>query len=157
MLVLRGAPALSDFRLRKLRRADRRHRRTVTLYAEFLPLRRAGADLDAAELAVLERLLRYGPRLAGAGRGRTLDPGGPAAGDHLALVVQGHGHRPQLRAHRMRRLERGTAYCLDTGGRAITAQDLERAAAALHDRMTQAVLFDQEEAHGCSITPTRAP
>jgi len=64
MLCLRGAPALSDFRLAKL--ATRLREAGVPdtdLYAEFMHFVDLAAPLDDAQSAVLERLLRYGPSL----------------------------------------------------------------------------------------------
>ncbi len=66
MLTLRGAPALSDFRLNKLQ-----HRlcgavgRPLGVYAEYVHFAELNQSLSSDEQDVLDRLLRYGPHLAG--------------------------------------------------------------------------------------------
>jgi len=152
MLVLRGASALSDFRLRKLQgRVAAALGADARLSAEFVHLADLERDLDAAEGAVLERLLRYGPRLPSqAPAGRLLlvvpRPGTISPWSSKATEIARNCGLTMVR-----RLERGTAFHLDTGdlgtGAAVpAAADLLRAAALLHDRMTQAVLFDLADA-----------
>ncbi len=63
MLILRGAPALSDFRLKKLaRRLETLLGRPISVYAEFMHFAELSQPLDAAEGEVLQQLLRYGPQ-----------------------------------------------------------------------------------------------
>ncbi len=146
MLTLRGAPALSDFRLQKL---QERLRAATGLdlrpYAEFMHFVDAGRDLTGDEPALLEGLLRYGPSLpAQAPTGRLVlvvpRPGTISPWSSKATDI---AHNCGLTA--IRRLERGTAYYLE-------AQDppddeaLARATAVLHDRMTQVALLDLSEA-----------
>jgi phosphoribosylformylglycinamidine synthase len=141
MLCLRGAPALSAFRLVKL---------TQRLWAEGLPDARLSAvlvhfaelsrDLAVEELAVLERLLRYGPApdfdrepagrlLLVVPRPGTISPWSTKATD----IAQHCG----LEA--VKRLERGVAFHVDAP--ALDEVALATAAALLHDRMTETVLF----------------
>lgn len=64
MLTLRGAPALSDFRLQKLQ--ERLRAATgleLRVYAEHMHFVDSEGELTTDELAVLEQLLRYGPSL----------------------------------------------------------------------------------------------
>ena len=175
MLVLRGAPALSDFRLRKLeRRLVAATGRELQLYAEFRHFVELEQALDEGELATLERLLRYGPRLF------SHEP----AGELLLVVPRGGTISPWSSkatdiAHncglaKIRRIERGIAYWLDTrpeeilgkvtGGMGplelgrngvvhdvnppepLTHAQRRAAMAILHDRMTQRVLCDEEDA-----------
>ena len=149
MLVLRGAPALSDFRLRKLQaRIAAAIGAPVTLSAEFLHFADLDRDLDAAELAVLERLLRYGPSLA-----RTRPRSGSRSWWSRGPAPSRPGRPRPLRSRAIAGLRRcgGWSGARPTvwtpAGKTLTAADLELAAAALHDRMTQAVLFDPEQAH----------
>ncbi|SDY41724.1 phosphoribosylformylglycinamidine synthase [Allochromatium warmingii] len=147
MLVLRGAPALSELRLQKL--ADRLHEltgQTIRPYAEFVHFAQVTAELSAEERAILERLLRYGPHLP------THEPIG-----RLVLVVPRPGtispwsskatdiaHNCGLKS--IQRLERGTAYYLASDADEIDGATLGALAAALHDRMTQVVRFDLDAA-----------
>ncbi|HSQ07127.1 MAG TPA: phosphoribosylformylglycinamidine synthase, partial [Chromatiaceae bacterium] len=146
MLTLRGAPALSDFRLQKLQ--DRLRAATgleLRLYAEFMHFADLGQELTGDEHRVLERLLRYGPSLpAHAPQGRLVlvvpRPGTISPWSSKATDI---AHNCGLTS--IRRLERGTAYYLeaDTG---LDGDAMAQAAAALHDRMTQVALLDLAEA-----------
>jgi phosphoribosylformylglycinamidine synthase len=147
MLVLPGAPALSEFRLRKLEgRLAAVLGQRPRVQAELVHFADLEQSLYAAERAVLERLLRYGPQRP---------PESPVG--ELVLVVPRPGtispwsSKATDIAHncglgKIRRLERGIAYYLD--GLAGTPGDgqVRAAAALLHDRMTQIALFDLEDA-----------
>ncbi|MCG6967406.1 MAG: phosphoribosylformylglycinamidine synthase [Chromatiaceae bacterium] len=145
MLILRGAPALSDFRLNKLQqRLAGVCAGSLQLGAEFMHFIELDGELNAAELQVLERLLEYGPA-----HGDTREAG------QLFLVVPRQGtispwsskatdiaHNCGLTA--IRRIERGIAYWID----GVDMDGTLRAAIAaqLHDRMTQMVLVDMADA-----------
>jgi len=142
MLTLRGAPALSAFRLQKLQ--DRLRVATgvdLHLYAELMHFVDARGDLRGEDLAVLERLLCYGPSLpAQAPEGRLVlvvpRPGTISPWSSKATDI---AHNCGLSL--IRRLERGTAFYLSAGA-TLDGEAFGRAAAALHDRMTQVALFD---------------
>ncbi|WP_295590906.1 phosphoribosylformylglycinamidine synthase [uncultured Lamprocystis sp.] len=147
MLVLRGAPALPDSRLSQLAgRIAAVLGRPVTLYAEFVHFADLDRPLDPAERVVLERLLSYGPSLPGQApvgqlilvvpRPGTISPWSSKATDIAANCG--------LAA--VRRLERGTAFYLDFDAPDMAAADRARAAAVLHDRMTQTVLDNPADA-----------
>jgi len=147
MLILRGAPALSSFRIAKL--LD-----TLTpldpdlsdIYAEFLHFVDLDGALDERERYVLDRLLKYGPTI------ETREPEG-----QLLLVAPRPGtispwsSKATDIAHncglgRIRRMERGIAFYLKSRGDAFDADRLRALAKPLHDRMTQTVLFEPEAA-----------
>ena len=149
MLKLRGAPALSDFRLQKLRQrlADRLGR-PVEIRSEFIHLVELFETLTADEEQVLRRLLTYGPPL--------YDP--PPRG-HLLFVTPRPGtispwsSKATDIAHNcgltgIERIERGVAHYLegDLDEAALTA-----AAALLHDRMTETVFRDFDEAEALFV------
>ncbi len=144
MLKLRGAPALSDFRLQKLqKRISEKLGKTVEIYAEFLHLVELFETLDSRQLEVLNSLLEYGPALTvhepeGAlilvtPRPGTISPWSSKATDiaHNCGLVN------------IERIERGVAYYLqgELGGQALAD-----AAALLHDRMTESVFYDLDDA-----------
>jgi phosphoribosylformylglycinamidine synthase len=146
MLILSGAPAVSDFRLAKLlssvrervgpvERLDSRHVHVVDI----------GRGLEPGELRVLEALLSYGPRSS---------PDAPSG--ELLLVVPRIGtvspwsskatdiaHVCGLDA--VRRIERGVAWYL-AAPRPLTGDEWQAAAAVLHDRMTETVLRSTDDA-----------
>jgi phosphoribosylformylglycinamidine synthase len=144
MLVLRGAPALSDFRRDKLvRRLHEECDIDARLSARFFHFVDTERPPTEAEQAVLERLLSYGP---------THDVGDDPAGQ-LFLVVPRPGtvspwsSKATEIAHncglqKLRRIERGIAYVVD----GVTAATSDAVAALLHDRMTEAVLADFDAA-----------
>jgi phosphoribosylformylglycinamidine synthase len=143
ILQLRGARALSDFRLAKLLPQLLRLPPALrSLRAEFRHFIEFEQAPSSAEAALLERLLRYGAT-----------PEAPQRGDALVLVVPRLGTVSPWSSKAtdiarncglasVRRIERGTAYWL-SGARADAPL-----AALLHDRMTETVLegFDAAQA-----------
>ncbi|MEN8175194.1 MAG: phosphoribosylformylglycinamidine synthase, partial [Pseudomonadota bacterium] len=147
MLILQGPPALSDFRLKKLSlRLAQELGREVSVYAEFMHFACFEQVPDENEKAHLERLLHYGPRLR---RGTT-------AGAFLLVVPRPGTISPwstkateiarNCGLRDLERLERGVAYYLGSSDAHPGAGELQKAAAALHDRMTETVLYDFKEA-----------
>jgi len=147
MLTLRGAPALSDFRLQKLRtRLADATGRAMEPYAEFMHFAELDQTLDEGEQLTLERLLRYGPRLPGhalegqlvlvAPRPGTISPWSSKATDiaHVCGLTK------------IVRLERGVAHYLRVEGAELEDAELVVAAAVLHDRMTQVALYELADA-----------
>ena len=145
MLLLRGAPALSEFRLQKL--VDDLNRSGLSvkaLYAEFLHVAELKAELDSHESDVLGRLLQYGPHREGhvpagellvvAPRPGTISPWSSKATDiaHICGLAK------------VQRIERAVAYYVQ-GDSAIAPDVLVKIAARLHDRMTQSVFSDTAE------------
>ena len=142
MLELAGAPALSDFRLDKLLRALRAiDPRVDAVSARFMHFADLQRPLSDREQAVLERLLTYGPRR----------PAAAASGQQLLVVPRPGTISPWSSkatdiAHvcgldAIRRLERGTEYSIASTS-LLEPESLLALAAALHDRMVEAVLLD---------------
>ncbi|MBT8430415.1 MAG: phosphoribosylformylglycinamidine synthase, partial [Gammaproteobacteria bacterium] len=145
MLTLRGAPALSDFRLNKLlMRLTGIVGDDIGLSADYVHFVELDGELGEADLQVLEQLLDYGPaHEASSEEGRvflvvprpgTISPWSSKATD----IARNCGF------DRVRRIERGIAYRVSGGvpDKAMQAQ----IAAELHDRMTQIVLTDMAAA-----------
>ena len=112
--------------------------------ARFVHFVALDGELGADELAVLEALLHYGPRAAA-------EPGS-AEGD-LMLVVPRPGTISPWSSKatdiaricglaKVRRIERGTAFFLS----GVKAENAEAIRAALHDRMTEAVMSRLDDA-----------
>ena len=144
MLILRGAPALSAFRHGKLLEQLTSKVPAVTgLYAEFAHFADVDGALTADEEQVLARLLKYGPSvpvqepsgrlLLTIPRFGTISPWSSKASDIARNCGLG----------KIRRLERGIAYYVSG---ALSDADAQQAAAVLHDRMTQLVLSNLEDA-----------
>ena len=144
MLQLAGAPALSAFRLAKLRaRLTTLEPRVKGLDARFIHFVDVERALTAAEAGILEGLLTYGPRIEAAlkeGEGEsvivvprpgTVSPWSSKATD-IALVCG---------LNAVRRIERGIVYRVLASER-LGRDRLAEIAPALLDRMTEAALFD---------------
>jgi phosphoribosylformylglycinamidine synthase len=155
MLVLRGAPALSKFRHKKLLNQLRALLPTIDdLYAEFVHFADSDA-LDNKEMALLERLLQYGPSeekhqpkgelILVVPRPGTISPWSSKATDiaHNAGLTQIH------------RLERGVAYYLS--GVELSEAERQALASQLHDRMVEVVFTKLEQAEQLFIEEEPRP
>jgi phosphoribosylformylglycinamidine synthase len=155
MLLFRGAPALSSFRIERLLAAERRVAPAIRgIHAEYLHFVELRRDLTPAESAVLERLLD-----ADAGRASPEAPG------QLLLTVPRPGTISPWSSKAtdiarvcgldaIVRIERGRAWRIDSGT-ALAPATLAAVAAALHDPMTEAVMTDAAEA--ARLFETHAP
>jgi phosphoribosylformylglycinamidine synthase len=154
MLPIPGPPALSDSALQKKLDRLRLHNAGVTaLYAEFVHFVDSASPLGAAERAVLDKLLQYGPSR----ERRTL------AGGRSLLVVPRLGTISPWSSKatdiaricglaQVRRIERGVAYGIE--GR---VDDDGALRADLHDRMTESVLERHQDAAALFATAQPAP
>ncbi|MFM8480488.1 MAG: phosphoribosylformylglycinamidine synthase, partial [Gammaproteobacteria bacterium] len=146
-MLVRGAPALSGFRIKKLLARLREVNPAVdsidSRYVHFIDCER---DLDALEIRTLESLLRYGPRSVAAEgsathalwvvpRPGTISPWSSKATD-IARVCGLVG---------VRRIERGIEYRI-VSRVTLDAAALRTLAPLLHDRMTEVVLDDVAQA-----------
>ncbi len=143
MISVRGARALSDFRLAKLlARLQTVQRGVRGVSAEFRHFVEAGSAIEGEPRRILERLLRYGE-----------PPAEPPVRAQLFLVVPRLGTISPWSSKAtdiarncglgaVRRIERGICYYVDS------AETPDRVALAplLHDRMTESVLGSLEEA-----------
>ncbi|WP_339079809.1 phosphoribosylformylglycinamidine synthase [Pseudomonas sp. TMP9] len=144
MLILRGAPALSAFRHGKLLEQLTSKVPAVTgLYAEFAHFADVTGVLNAEEEQVLARLLKYGlsvPVQEPSGRlflsiprFGTISPWSSKASD----IARNCG------LAKIQRIERGLAYYVSGE---LNATQVQQVADLLHDRMTQLVLDNLQDA-----------
>lgn len=140
MLILSGAPALSDFRIEKLKAALAGSIPTLEgVSAQYIHLVDTAAELDAERSEVLSQLLQYGPRaefVASQGlsffvvpRPGTISPWSSKASD----IAHNCG------LDMIARIERGVQYCFDIDGE-LNAEQRSILLAAIHDRMVESVL-----------------
>ena len=146
MLILRGAPALSAFRHSKLLAQLSLKVPSVTgLYAEFAHFADTTGELTSDEQQVLARLLKYGPSVP------VQEPSGrlflvlPRFGTISPWSSKASDIARNCGLAKVQRLERGIAFYV--AGQFSDA-DAELIGAALHDRMTQIVLGNLEQASG---------
>ncbi len=145
MLKLRGAPALSAFRTRKLLTALQAAVPAVKdVYAEFTHFAKLSASLSEEQQQVLDRILRYGPKAEVKEPSGTLFLSVPRPGtiSPWSSKATDIAHNCGLEA--IERIERGIAYYVQADN--LSADETAQLQALLHDRMTQAVLSDLDEA-----------
>ncbi|HEY8538827.1 MAG TPA: phosphoribosylformylglycinamidine synthase, partial [Steroidobacteraceae bacterium] len=147
MLILPGAPALSDFRNARLLATVRARVPEVTrLTARYVHFVQVARELSADERHVLEALLTYGPRVERQREERgalvvvtprlgTISPWSSKATDiaHVCGLTA------------IERIERGIAYRFEAGTQ-LDEATLHRIAPLLFDRMTETALFAFEHA-----------
>lgn len=154
MLELRGAPALSDFRLNKVLHKLQQTQSAVTeVYAEFIHFAELNTTLEERELHVLERILRYGPKA------QVREPFGekfivvPRFGTISPWSSKATDIAHNCGLQGIQRLERGIVYYVN----GIDADARDDVAALLHDRMVELVLADSQEAVGLFSHAEPAP
>ncbi|RMG51666.1 MAG: phosphoribosylformylglycinamidine synthase [Gammaproteobacteria bacterium] len=146
MLILPGSPALSDFRLQRLRDQVREIVPGLRgLEARFVHFVHSELALDTDQMATLERLLDYGEEAPSAlpvgelllvvPRPGTISPWSSKATDIL--------HNCGLTL--IERVERGVAWLIDHET-PLTAEQFAAISALLHDRMTETVMRSLDDA-----------
>ena len=146
MEILRGAPALSDFRVTKLLEACKKNQLPVSdIYAEFMHFVELDGQLTAAQQDELKQILTYGPTIAEhtpeglllliTPRPGTISPWSTKATDIA--------HNCGLNA--IQRIERGTAYYVAVDG-TLNDEQLQVLKSLLHDRMMEVVFAKMAEA-----------
>ncbi|MCY7294575.1 phosphoribosylformylglycinamidine synthase [Alteromonas sp. a30] len=157
MLTLRGAPALSGFRIEKLLHALQAMGLPITsVSTHYMHFAHLSADLDAQETELLKTLLTYGPKLNDSQpegelflvtpRPGTLSPWSSKATD-IAI---------NCGLSKVKRLERGCAYYLQSDA-PLSEQDKAKATTVLHDRMTESVFFELDDAQALFVESEPKP
>jgi phosphoribosylformylglycinamidine synthase len=148
ILRLRGRSALSAFRLSKLSRsATAAVSRLSGIHAEFWHFVQVARALSEAERARLERLLTYGPAdTPGATRGELM-----LVVPRIGTVSPWSSKATDIARHcgldAVQRIERGVACYISTSD-GMPLSSVQRAALSplVHDRMTETVLFNFDDA-----------
>ncbi|ADT67704.1 phosphoribosylformylglycinamidine synthase [Pseudoalteromonas sp. APC 3356] len=144
MLILRGAPALSEFRVNKiLARCQQSQLPVTNVYAEYAHFADLTSPLNADEHTKLEKLLTYGPTIAEhapAGQLVLVTPR-PGTISPWASKATDIAHNCGLK--QVHRVERGIAYYVEGD---LSTDQLTQVTALLHDRMTEATHSKLEDA-----------
>ncbi|MCU4674667.1 phosphoribosylformylglycinamidine synthase [Catenovulum sp. 2E275] len=146
MEILRGAPALSDFRVNKLLASCAKMNLAVSgIYAEYMHFVDLTAELSDDEHTKLAKLLKYGPTIeehepAGKLILVTPRPGTISPWSSKATDIARNCGLTQVK-----RIERGIAYYVETTAELSQGQltDLQ---AVLHDRMMETIFAEFEQA-----------
>jgi len=150
MLILRGSPALSPFRLAKLLQdLTAGGVPAVALAAEFVHVVDTARELTTTERSLLDKLLTYGPSRAAARINGVVQVVVPRPGTISPWSSKATDIAHTCGLDAIRRIERVIAYTVDVGVTAppfplspLDASQLTLLQAKLHDRMTQAVFGD---------------
>ncbi|CAM4020043.1 phosphoribosylformylglycinamidine synthase [Pseudoalteromonas byunsanensis] len=144
MLILRGAPALSDFRVQKvLKNCADANLPVSGVYAEFMHFVDLTAELSESELVKLNKLLKYGPTIAEHEPQGQLILVTPRPGTISPWASKATDIANNCGLSQVHRVERGIAYYVEGE---LSAEQLAQVAALLHDRMTEATHSQLEDA-----------
>ncbi len=159
MLSLRGSVALSPFRLDKILAALKTAAPRITyLYAEFWHFAWSDVDLMRPQKNTLQKILTYGPKMVeGAADGELFlvipRPGTISPWSSRATDIAHHCGLESIK-----RLERGVAYYADTAdGSPLTEAEQQVLRPLIHDRMTEAVFSNLQDAERLYHSAKPAP
>ncbi|CCQ09505.1 Phosphoribosylformylglycinamidine synthase,synthetase subunit [Pseudoalteromonas luteoviolacea B = ATCC 29581] len=144
MLILRGAPALSEFKVQKILEKCQAENLPVSgVYAEFMHFADLTDTLTEAELEKLNKLLKYGPTI------QEHEPQGalilvtPRIGTISPWASKATDIAHNCGLSKVHRVERGIAYYVEGALNEIQLQDVAK---LLHDRMTESTHAQLEDA-----------
>ena len=144
MLILRGAPALSDFKVQKILKTCSDANLPVTgIYAEFMHFADLTAELSESELDKLNKLLKYGPTIAEHEPQGALILVTPRIGTISPWASKATDIANNCGLDKVHRVERGIAYYVEGE---LSAEQLNDVAKLVHDRMTESVHNSLEDA-----------
>lgn len=159
MLSLRGSSALSTFRLEKILEALKKSAPEINhLYAEFWHFVWSETALSSEQQNTLVQILTYGPKMDEESANGELflvipRPGTISPWASRATDIAKHCGLAQIQ-----RIERGIAfYVSKSNGSALSLAEQQALKAAIHDRMTEAVFRQLEDAQKLFLTATPAP
>ncbi|WOH39299.1 phosphoribosylformylglycinamidine synthase [Thalassotalea fonticola] len=147
MEILRGAPALSDFRISKLLSQCEQLNLPVTdVYAEFMHFSHNSEVLNSDELNKLEKLLTYGPTIEEHEPAGTLLLVTPRPGTISPWSSKSTDIAHNCGLTNIIRLERGMAYYIQTSSELTNEQTLQLSN-LIHDRMMEVIFTDINDAN----------
>lgn len=145
MEIIRGAPALSAFRVQKLMEACETAALPVSgIYAEYVHLADLTESLDESETQQLAKLLTYGPAIEAHAPQGTLHFVTPRPGTISPWSSKATDIAHNCGLNKVKRLERGIAYYVESDG--LTTEQEVSLTALLHDRMVEVILTGFEKA-----------
>jgi len=152
MLILRGNPALSDFRITKLKqRLVELYSGITAVYAEYQHFVDSAQPLSDSDSNVLQRLLEYGPSQVAQHPQGELFLVVPRPGTISPWSSKATDIARNCQLQEVKRIERGVAYYLKWV-EPPTDEVREQISAMLHDRMTEVVFTTTEHAEQLFIS-----
>ena len=156
MEILRGAPALSTFRVNQLlKNCEALNLPVKQIYAEYMHAADLTNALNDQELAVLQKLLTYGPKIAEHDPVGTLLFVTPRPGTISPWSSKATDIAKNCGLTNVKRLERGIAYYIETTAE-LSSSQYKVLADLLHDRMMEVVLTSLEDAAKLFVQGTPA-
>jgi phosphoribosylformylglycinamidine synthase len=144
MLTLRGAPALSDFKVQKILQICADANLPIkSVYAEFMHFVDLSTELSESELDKLNKLLTYGPTIAEHSPVGTLVLVTPRIGTISPWASKATDIANNCGLDKVHRVERGIAYYFEGE---LNTEQLDEVAKLVHDRMTESVHSQLNEA-----------
>ncbi|MPY24971.1 phosphoribosylformylglycinamidine synthase [Shewanella sp. YLB-07] len=145
MEIIRGAPALSAFRVQKLMEACETASLPVSgIYAEYVHLADLTESLGENETQQLAKLLTYGPAIEAHAPQGTLHFVTPRPGTISPWSSKATDIAHNCGLNKVKRLERGIAYYVESD--VLTTEQEQSLTALLHDRMVEVILTGFEQA-----------
>ncbi|MCL1161718.1 phosphoribosylformylglycinamidine synthase [Shewanella chilikensis] len=145
MEIIRGAPALSAFRVQKLMQACEAAQLPVKqIYAEYVHLAYLSEALNPDDQAQLSKILTYGPAIESHEPQGTLLFVTPRPGTISPWSSKATDIAHNCGLKQVKRLERGLAYYVESD--TLSGEQLKSLKALLHDRMMEVVLDSFEAA-----------
>jgi phosphoribosylformylglycinamidine synthase len=155
MLILHGATALSDFRLRKLsQQITGQLSRIVTISTRFIHFVEVERQLSDDELQVLEQILHYGPKSEMAEAKGELMLVVPRIGTISPWSTKATDIAHNCGLVEISRIERGIAYYIDGE---LSVVERQQVAALIHDRMIERVFDTLEDGERLFVSHEPAP
>ncbi|QYJ77256.1 phosphoribosylformylglycinamidine synthase [Shewanella sp. FJAT-52076] len=145
MEIIRGAPALSAFRVQKLMEACENAALPVRqIYAEYIHLADLNEALNATEQERLGKILTYGPAIEPHAPTGTLLFVTPRPGTISPWSSKATDIAHNCGLDKIKRLERGVAYYVESD--ALSDAQTKELKALIHDRMVEVVLASFDDA-----------
>ncbi|MDH5631205.1 MAG: phosphoribosylformylglycinamidine synthase, partial [Gammaproteobacteria bacterium] len=144
MLILRGAPAFSHFRIQKILSEGKKsvpdlHR----VYAEFVHFADTNSTLTESKIDVLNKLLTYGPKAAAGETKGAFVLVVPRQGTISPWSTKATDIAHNCGLSEINRIERGISWYLQNEeGKPLTDEQVQALLPLLHDRMMDSVFFE---------------
>ncbi|MEW6998323.1 phosphoribosylformylglycinamidine synthase [Colwelliaceae bacterium BS250] len=152
MEILRGAPALSDFRTSKLlSQCEQLNLPVTSIYAEYVHFSNNSEALNSDELQKLEKLLTYGPSIAEHEPKGTFLLVTPRPGTISPWSSKSTDIAHNCGLNKITRLERGIAYYIETSVE-LTVDQTKALSSLIHDRMMEVIFSDLNDANSLFAT-----
>jgi phosphoribosylformylglycinamidine synthase len=146
MLILRGAPALSEFRVQKfIDLCVKANLPVHGVYAEFMHFADVSSELSAEQQTTLSKLLTYGPTIVSHTPEGLLLVVTPRPGTISPWSSKATDIAKNCGLSQVKRLERGVAYYIQTTA-TLTEAQLQQLKGLVHDRMMEVVFSEFEQA-----------